>query len=86
MAQRIPAALYAVFTSTKAIGFILIGCTALSLLLANTAFGSTYIQFWNYNIPWLHQLHLPHSILHLINDGGMAFFFFMAGMENKKEN
>ncbi|MFZ9877053.1 MAG: Na+/H+ antiporter NhaA, partial [Chitinophagaceae bacterium] len=35
------------FRSEKFSGFLLIGCTALSLLIANSNWGEGYIHFWH---------------------------------------
>lgn len=66
------------FESEKSGGFILIGCTALSMILANTSWGMEYISFWHHNIG-------GHSIEHWINDGLMTIFFLMIGLELERE-
>ncbi|HEX5361125.1 MAG TPA: Na+/H+ antiporter NhaA, partial [Fluviicoccus sp.] len=59
--------------------FILIACTLLSLLLANSALGESYVHFW----------HAPvgggHTVEHLINDGLMTLFFLLVGLEIERE-
>lgn len=66
------------FESEKAGGFILIGCTILSLVLANTSFSETYTGFWHLSIA-------GHSLEHWINDGLMAIFFLLIGLELERE-
>lgn len=68
---------------SRAIGIILLLCTFLSLLMANSGSSSAYLQFWNTSVT--HNNYLPHSMLHWINDGLMAIFFFLVGMEIKRE-
>lgn len=68
---------------SRAVGICLLICTALSLLFSNIGTGSTYLAFWQTEI--LHSNFLPHSVLHWINDGLMAVFFFLVGMEIKRE-
>ncbi len=77
---------------SKAIGIILCVCTFISLLLANVPFGNEYILFWNKSIDGTlnHSatvgfLHLPNTIQVWINDGLMALFFLLAGLEIKRE-
>lgn len=71
---------------SRAIGILLLLCTATSLILTNLpGIGENYSQFWETEIPFLHSTHLPHSILHVINDFLMALFFFQVGMEIKRE-
>jgi Na+:H+ antiporter, NhaA family len=68
---------------SRAIGIILIINTVLSLLISNSAWGINYISLWNYEFHLPSQL--PHTLLHWINDGFMAVFFFQVGMEIKRE-
>ncbi len=66
------------FNSEKAGGFILIGCTILSLILANSSFGPHYQHFWHTQLS-------GHSIESWINDGLMAIFFLLVGLELERE-
>jgi NhaA family Na+:H+ antiporter len=70
---------------SRAIGGMLFACTVISLVLANMPFGEAYATFFTHEIHFFEKLHLPHSLLHWINDGLMAFFFFLVGMEIKRE-
>ncbi|HSR39953.1 MAG TPA: Na+/H+ antiporter NhaA [Phnomibacter sp.] len=70
---------------SRAIGIILLSCTVVSLLVANTEFGPVINEWLVAAWHPLESMHLPHSILHLINDGLMAIFFFLVGMEIKRE-
>jgi NhaA family Na+:H+ antiporter len=78
--------LYEFLKDSRAVGIILIVCTVLSLLLANSPWQEPYLHFWEIqlHIP-IESLHLPHTFLHWINDGFMAVFFFLVGMEIKRE-
>jgi NhaA family Na+:H+ antiporter len=66
------------FRSEKASGFILIGCTLLSIGLANSAWGATYLHFWHTSLGGL-------TVEHWINDGLMAIFFLLVGLEIERE-
>jgi len=72
---------------SRAVGIILLICTTLSLILANTSFAFNYFSAINVELPLapVAPIHLPHTLLHWINDGLMAIFFFLAGMEIKRE-
>lgn len=70
---------------SRSVGILLLVCTVISLVIANIPQGIGYVNFWKMEISWLHAVHLPHSPLHLVNDGLMAVFFFLAGMEIKQE-
>ena len=66
------------FSSEKASGFILIGCTLLSIGLANSAWGATYLHFWHTSLGGL-------TVEQWINDGLMAIFFLLVGLEIERE-
>ena len=66
------------FRSEKASGIVLIACTALSLLIANSPWGNAYHHLWETSIG-------PFSLEFWINDGLMAVFFLMVGLEIERE-
>lgn len=66
------------FESEKAGGFILVFATLVSLFVANSSLQQEYINFWHTNLG-------EHSISHLINDGLMAIFFLLIGLELERE-
>ena len=66
------------FRSEKAAGFILIGCTVLSLVIANGGWGTDYNHFWHSQLAGL-------SVELWVNDGLMAIFFLMVGLEIERE-
>ena len=78
---------------SRSVGITLLVCTAFSLLLANFGFWEEgYRNFWSSTFDGTanHHLHagilqVPNSILLIINDGLMAIFFFLVGMEIKRE-
>ncbi len=66
------------FNSEKAGGLVLMACTALSLLLANSNFGPDYHHFWETSLA-------GHSLEHWINHGLMTIFFLLIGLELERE-
>ena len=66
------------FESEKAGGILLIICTVISLLLANSAVGESYLGMWQIYVAGL-------SIEHWINDALMAVFFLLVGLELERE-
>jgi NhaA family Na+:H+ antiporter len=72
-------------SDSRSVGIVLICCTVISLVLSNSSWGDSYIHFWQTEIFTPASLHLPHSILHIINDALMALFFFLVGLEIKRE-
>lgn len=78
--------LTAFFNSEIASGILLICCTALSIIITNTQFGGPYLDFWHIGIgPDFGDVALHHSLEHWINEGLMAVFFLVVGLEIKKE-
>lgn len=72
--------------SGQAAGIILILCTATSLLLANSAVSDAYLAFWETPIGIrVGTFVLSESLAHWINDGLMAIFFLLVGLEIKRE-
>ena len=74
-----------IVNDSRSVGVILFACSALSIIVSNASAGEAYIAFWNSAIPAPPGIHLPHSLLHWINDALMAAFFFLVGMEIKRE-
>ncbi|HNE28353.1 MAG: Na+/H+ antiporter NhaA [Saprospiraceae bacterium] len=66
------------FDSEKAGGFLLMGCAVLAIALANSAIGVDFLHFWHRPIP-------GGSLEFWINDGLMAIFFLLIGLEIERE-
>ena len=66
------------FESEKSTGIILVFVTAVSLFFANSGWQAEYLAFWNYPVG-------SHSIVGWINDGLMAIFFLLIGLELERE-
>lgn len=68
----------AFFRSERAGGMILIFCTIFSLWITNSPYGSQFLQLWDFHLA-------GHSVVHWINDGLMALFFLLVGLELERE-
>ena len=66
------------FNSEKAGGLVLILVTVISMALANSPWQISYIEWWNISLA-------GESLVHWINDGLMAIFFLLIGLELKRE-
>ncbi len=67
-------------------GLVLLACTAVALLWANSPWAASYEHLWETSLtlalgPWS----ASSTLHHLINDGLMAVFFFLVGLEIKRE-
>lgn len=68
--------------SGKLSGILLLICTVISLILSNFLLGERYVYFWQNKI----GIELfSKTIEHWINDGLMAVFFLLVGLEIKRE-
>lgn len=72
------------FRSNQSSGFLLIFCVAAALIVANSDFGTDFQQFLETKIG-LKSLALEYSVNVWINDGLMAVFFLLVGLEIKRE-
>lgn len=72
------------FNSSQSSGFILIFCVLVSLLVANSSLGEGFQQFLDREIG-VDLFHLKYPISIWINDGLMAIFFLLVGLEIKRE-
>jgi NhaA family Na+:H+ antiporter len=67
-------------------GMVLIFMTIVALILANSPLMESYSHFFHMTIDFnVGSWQLSHSIHHWINDGLMAIFFFIIGLEIKRE-
>lgn len=84
--QRLLSPLHNFIQDSRAVGITLVACTIVSLVWSNTPDGAAFLQFWEreFHMP-VANLHLPHSLLHSVNDGLMALFFLLVGMEIRRE-
>lgn len=75
----------AFFRSGSIGGILLFACVAISLLLANSPFGQAFQSLLStqigYNFP---PVQLQYTVSQWINDGLMAVFFLMVGLEIKR--
>jgi len=73
--------------SEQASGVILLLCTITSIAIANSSFGQGYVDMWHtkVGIAFGETLALKYSVKHWINDGLMAVFFLLIGLEIERE-
>ncbi len=74
------------FRLESAGGIVLIACTLIAVAWANSPWGGAYHHLWETKLgftlgPW----GISHTLHHWINDGLMAVFFFLVGLEIKRE-
>jgi len=79
--------LFQQFTRLQASGgILLLAATVLALIWANSPWGHGYFELWEtYLKIELGDLALKESLLHWVNDGLMVIFFFLVGLEIKRE-
>ena len=66
------------FDSEKSSGILLIVCTVVSLVIANSTLGADYLGFWQTKVGGL-------TVEYWINDALMAIFFLLIGLELERE-
>lgn len=85
--KREPNLLFAKFiNSEQASGIVLIAATLAAIGLANSGYGPAYLDFWQTKVGVQGMgLDLKHSLEHWVNDGLMAVFFLLIGLEIERE-
>ncbi|MES2829485.1 MAG: Na+/H+ antiporter NhaA [Bacteroidota bacterium] len=74
------------FTSVAGSGVLIFGCVVLSLIIANTSLSTGFQELLDTQWGWqTNSLHLRYPLQLWINDGLMAIFFLMVGLEIKRE-
>lgn len=67
-------------------GIVLLAATILALILANSPLSDVYFHFWEAELSiGAGNWGFTQSLHHWINDGLMALFFFVVGLELKRE-
>lgn len=71
----------------KSGGIVLILSVTLAMILANSNIAESYFHFFEHEVGFTvnGQPYLNYSLHHWINDGLMAMFFFVVGLELKRE-
>jgi len=67
-------------------GVVLLATTAIALTLANSSLGDGFLSIWKTNVEFgFGAFKMSYPLKHWINDGLMAVFFFVVGLEVKRE-
>ena len=84
--QRLQRPFSAFMHVESASGIVLLICTAVALLAANSPYGEAYDHFWHQSVRVaIGDFELAYPLSHWINDGLMVIFFFVIGLEIKRE-
>lgn len=75
------------FAQIEAFGGILLLIAAIvALVWANSAISESYFHFWETELAFeIGSISFSHSLLEWVNDGLMVLFFFVVGLEIKRE-
>jgi NhaA family Na+:H+ antiporter len=74
------------FATAAAGGLVLLACTAVALVWANSPWADAYHRLWETPVSLgTPRIGLTLSLRHWLNDGLMALFFFLVGLEIKRE-
>lgn len=67
-------------------GFVLLACTVLALIVANSPWSARFAEIWQTRVGFtVGGFELYKPLLLWINDGLMTIFFFVVGLEIKRE-
>lgn len=87
MKKKVELSPFQKFVQTESLaGILLFGATIIALMWANSPFGALYESLWQSEIGISFQdFELKKPLILWINDGLMAIFFFLIGLELKRE-
>ena len=86
LAYRVLAPLRRFASTASSGGVVLITATAIALVWANSSWGASYYDLWETPLTLgVGDWSVATNLHHLINDGLMAVFFFVVGLEIKRE-
>ncbi|WP_113639447.1 Na+/H+ antiporter NhaA [Nubsella zeaxanthinifaciens] len=87
MKKRINLSIFKAFFNSKKLGSVLLlVCVVASLIIANSGYAVSFADFLAKTIGFkISAFHLDYSIATWINDGLMAIFFLLVGLEIKRE-
>jgi len=84
--QRLARPLARFLEIESASGILLVLCTLAALAAANSPWAPAWEAFWHLEIGiHIGSYALEHTLVHWINDGVMTIFFFIVGLEIKRE-
>lgn len=84
--QRLQRPLIAFTHVESASGILLLVCTAIALIAANSPMAEAYAAFWNHEFRFsIADFELAYPLWYWVNDGLMPIFFFVIGLEIKRE-
>ncbi|MGB8223821.1 MAG: Na+/H+ antiporter NhaA [Polyangiales bacterium] len=84
--QRLRRPLIAFMHIESASGVVLLICTAIALLAANSPYAEAYQSIWQHEVRIaIGRFELAYPVHYWINDALMVIFFFLIGLEIKRE-
>jgi Na+:H+ antiporter, NhaA family len=86
LVERVLGPFHRFFSTAAAGGVVLLGCTAVALAWANSPWAGAYHHLWETPVTvGAPGFGLTLSLHEWVNDGLMAVFFFLVGLEIKRE-
>ena len=86
LAERVLRPFHEFTAAESAGGIVLLACTAVALGWANSPWNASYFSLWERSLSvGFEGAQLTKTLHHWINDGLMVVFFFLVGLEIKRE-
>lgn len=84
--EKVKCVLTPIFTGEQTPGILMAVSVIVALILANFGWAEQLHEFWEYPLSiYLKELELSLTLHEFVNDGLMAIFFFIIGLEIKRE-